>query len=122
MRRDWELVRQVLLKLEQLGDTASVLESTDVLPYDADNVSYHMKIMDEAGLIEAHCLEHTGGTHCHASRLTWSGHEFLDQVREQTVWNRTKASVREKGLALSFEVIRMTASAIIAGIVNGRLA
>jgi hypothetical protein len=118
MKRDWELVRQILFRIEELGDTKSYLNDHDLPPYDADNVGYHMRMLDEAGLIDAKCSEHTSGMNCEARRLTWDGHEFLDQVRENTVWNRTKAAVREKGLALSFDVIRMTAGAIISGIVN----
>jgi Hypothetical protein (DUF2513) len=118
MQRDWEVVRQILLKCEQLGDTHSVLSPQDVSPYDSDNVSYHMKLLDEAGLIEAQCSRSNAGVHCWAFRLTWAGHEFLDNTRDQTVWNRVKSTAREKGLSLSFDVIKLAASAIIGGLMK----
>lgn len=118
MQRDWEVVRQVLLGLEQLGTGASVVPDSDVPPYDRENVAYHMKLLAEAGIVDAHCTETTGGTHCLASRLTWAGHEFLDHVRDHTVWNRIEATAREKGLALSFDVITAAAGTIVANVLK----
>ena len=64
MKRDWEIVRRVLLGLEQLGDSRSALSPEDLPPYDSDLVSYHFQILGEAGLIEAKCGHDNTGTHC----------------------------------------------------------
>ena len=46
MERNWELVRKILVQLEQSGDTKSPLMPDAVPGYDRETVSYHMKIMD----------------------------------------------------------------------------
>lgn len=122
MERNWEVVRAILLRLEALGDTSSMVHAGEVAPFDFEIVGYHMQIMQEAGLIEARVSEALGGaTHVFASRLTWEGHEFLDRIRDQTLWNRVKASAREKGLAPSFDVITAIATTLVGAIVKGAL-
>ena len=41
-----------------------------------------------------------------ASSLTWQGHEFLDAIRNDTIWNKTKNVVAERGGAIPFELIK----------------
>ena len=36
-------------------------------------------------------------------------HEFLDAIRNDTVWNKVKATVKEKGGAIPFEVLKLLA-------------
>jgi hypothetical protein len=116
MKRDWDVVRKILLKLEELGNTTSYLEPDQVNSYDPEQVSYHMQLLDEAGLIEAKCgRAHGAPLHCRAMRLTWRGHEFLDQVRQDSVWNKVKGTAREQGLDLTLDVIVSIAKTIIIG-------
>lgn len=53
MKRNWDLIRKILLKLEEKADSTSWLESTDIKGYDAKTVAYHYKLLSNAGLIEA---------------------------------------------------------------------
>jgi hypothetical protein len=45
------VVRKILLKLEDIGNTTSHLEPNQVNDYDPELVSYHMQLLDEAGLL-----------------------------------------------------------------------
>lgn len=114
MRRDWELVRQILLKLEDLSTTSSYLSPDGVPGYDPEIISYHMQLMDEAGLIKAKCLKTSGqGLRCNAISMTWEGHEFLDKIKNDSNWNKVKGIAREKGLDLSFDVIKLAAKTVL---------
>lgn len=44
-----------------------------------------------------------------AIRLTWQGHEFLDSIRNDTVWNKTKDSFVSKGVSMTFELVKSAA-------------
>lgn len=112
MQRDWELVRKILAKLEEQDGASGWLEPESVAGFDAETVGYHMKLMDEAGLIHAKSLKGLT-SHCVALSLTWEGHEFLDGIRRDTSWNKAKGIAREKGLDLSFEVIKLSVKAAI---------
>lgn len=48
-------------------------------------ISGHMDLLIDADFIDA---ENTGDFDYR--RITWSGHEFLDSVRDDEVWRRTK--------------------------------
>ena len=41
--------------------------------------------------------------------LTWEGHDFLDAIRSDTVWNKTKTLLKEKTLGMSFNIIKKIA-------------
>jgi len=119
MKRDWELVRTICLTLEERGSTTIPLRANQVSGYDEEVVSYHMQLLHEAGLIHAKCSHPLNAPlTCWALSLTWRGHEFLDQIRQETVWNRVVALAREKGLSLSFDVIVAFAKQVIGGIIG----
>lgn len=114
MQRNWDVVRKILLKLEAIGDTRTHLQADQVNGYDAELVSHHMQLLDEAGLIRAQCSHGMGAPlECVALSMTWRGHEFLDQIRQDTVWNAVKGEARKKGLDLSLDVIVTLAKTII---------
>jgi len=45
--------------------------------------------------------------------LTWEGHDFLDKIRENTMWNRTKTNIKENALPMTLEVIKSVATSFI---------
>lgn len=116
MKRDWDLVRKILLQLEEQDH----LGSDDVQGYDVRVVSYHVHLLNEAGLIKAAPTPRRMGSEqiWTASALTWNGHEFLDQIRADSIWGQIKRSAREKGLDLSFDVVRSLAKVFIESMAN----
>jgi hypothetical protein len=44
-----------------------------------------------------------------AVRLTWGGHELLDAIRNDTIWNKTKESFLSKGLSMTFDLLKSVA-------------
>jgi hypothetical protein len=117
--RNWDLIRRILVKLDELGDAQSVLEADQVPPYDVEIVSFHMRALLQAGLIEGECADYATGVPCRAFRLTWQGMEFLDQVRVDKIWNRIKETIRSRGLAMSLDIIKSVAATTIAGALKG---
>jgi len=114
MRRDWELIREILIKLEEIPEQEGKLMPGEINGYDAEIVSYHFKILYEAGLIEAEIVKALGiKPFYYAKSLTWLGHELLDSIRKITVWNKIKERIRQRGLDLTFDVLKETAKLIM---------
>lgn len=124
MKRDWDIVRLILTKLEDLPDSLSALslihfftdEKTDLnRDFSArdQQVSYNMELLIEAGLVVGKMSDAITlyPKEFQAERLTWAGHEFLDAIRDDTVWNKTKEIFKTKGLDMSFETIKTVATA-----------
>ena len=113
MKRDWELVRKILMEVEALESSRQMLRSSAIEGYDSDLSAYHIHMLIEAGLIDGKCGKSLNGPRdCWANELTWAGHEFLDKIRSQTVWNKTVGLLREKGLDLSFDTIKAAAASV----------
>lgn len=110
MRRDWDLVRRILLALEE--SEGGNLTPDRVTGFDQDTVCYHMEIMRQAGLIDARVIQGA----CVALSLTWKGHEFLDGIRKDMVWNKVKARAREAGIGLTTDVVVAPAKKVMEGI------
>jgi hypothetical protein len=84
---------------------------------DPQQVGYHMMLLSEAGLIEGKFLKSSGGDGAIATalarKLTWQGHEFLDKIRDPSMWGKIKAKVKEKSLDLTFDSIKAAAAVLI---------
>ena len=115
MKRDMELVRKLLLHIEQ-EYTYQPLDSRhiEIDGYSKEHIAYHLKIMDDGGLIDVqNSTVMVGNIHRFViDGITWNGHEFLDSVRNDGVWSHTKESLKPVGSA-SFEVVKSIAVAYI---------
>lgn len=60
-------------------------------------VSYHVCLLQEAGLIHAIDFLSNDGTCWRPTRLTFAGHEFLDSVRDPKVWDYAKGVADKAG-------------------------
>lgn len=121
MKRNWDVIRKILLKVEALPDEHSMVTSSDFEAdaIDNENAVYHMDLLIQAGLIRGECHKVTAPAHCLLYSLTWDGHEFLDKIRRETIWNKIKETARIKGVDLTIDTVKAIASSILAQIVKG---
>lgn len=113
MKRDMDLVRTILLAL---ADSDEPLWSTDLVTddYSRDVIGYHFLILDEAGLIMANVKAADNDPYyiAVASRLTWEGNDFLDAVRDESIWKRVRSTIGKITGGASFEVFKTVASSL----------
>ncbi|MFU1636480.1 DUF2513 domain-containing protein [Aeromonas veronii] len=117
MKRDWDMVRLILTKLEELPNTDSYLTLGDFASTDPERayvISYHVSLLMSAGLVNGQMSATLGRgpKNFSASRLTWEGHEFLDAIRSESVWNKTKETFASRGIEMTFDLIKTVASGI----------
>lgn len=102
-----DLIRELLIAIEErpLSEAGTKVRLEG---HDEETVAYHVALLHEAGQIEGNLSYPFGSAvpRVIVYRLTWHGHEFLDSARNQTVWARTKAIVRQKGGDISFALFR----------------
>ncbi|WP_437186737.1 DUF2513 domain-containing protein [Planctomicrobium sp. SH668] len=101
-----ELVRDILLAVEASGDDPRGWVNLSIPQHDPVEVSYHVKLLHEAGLLEGNNLSSSSGFCWAARSLTWSGHEFLDAARNGTIWNKTMAKLKGQAASVPFEVVK----------------
>lgn len=120
MKRDMELCRKILFAIEeQYVDTS--IEDLEIPGYTANQVAYHCQILENAGLVSYYHSEsdEEGLEFFEVGSLTWEGHDFLDKIREDTVWNRTKNIITEKGLPMILDVVKQVSTDIISAMTEG---
>lgn len=105
MKRDMDLVRQVLLEIEKQPST-SVWVDLSIEDYTPEEITYHVMILCEAGLIEAKDLSNHSSMIWKPTRLTWEGHEFLEAARDNSRWKKATSMVLEKAGGIAFDVLK----------------
>lgn len=109
MKRDWEIIRTILLRLEDAHLPNTVLNATEIIEHPEQEVAYNMRLLSQAGFIEAMIMETHDGSgaigNAVAKHLTNTGHELLDTIRDDTIWSKVKDTFQSKGLEMTFDLV-----------------
>jgi hypothetical protein len=110
MRRDWELIRSVLLEVESLSEsdrnTHTYGGAEDQTPQEQASAEQAL-LLWEAGYIKGYEVTTSMGTALLSPELTWQGHDLLDMLRSAQVWERVKGLAQSKGIELSFDAVKL---------------
>jgi hypothetical protein len=115
MKRDMELIRKILLAIEAKYINVAIY-NIEVEDFDFETIAYHCKIIHDAGLISDYDQSVTLGEgliEFGVGSLTWEGHEFLDKIRDDTVWGKTKETMKDKGIPFGLDAVKQISSAIV---------
>ena len=112
MKRDMDLMRKILLRIEERSDVPPrvlTLEDFFDIKEDAYVISLHIDLLCDAGLIEAmNTSVEDGLKDFDITRLTLAGYEYLDAVRNIKVWSRVKKTIDFVGGA-TLDIIKQMA-------------
>jgi hypothetical protein len=72
-------------------------------------------LLHEAGLVEAMDL----GVGWKPVRLTYSGHEFLDAARNDSIWEKAKTAVVESTGVLTLEGLKVALPMVVKNLIAG---
>jgi len=107
MKRDIELVRSILLDVEAAEPGKPIFG----FAYDGKSeaeVMEHVAILVDAGYLDGSII--TDGmnqpSRCVIHKLTWSGHEFLGNAKNDAVWRKVMTQVGERTSSISIEVLK----------------
>lgn len=130
MQRNWDLLRATLNAIEahpRFHPSAPFDPSVLATDFDgelsAELANYHLTLLNEAGFLHAVRRDYSNAVGSLNGRsqwgvgdvlgLSWEGHEFLDTIRDDTVWFRTKAKLTHAGAAFTFDLIKSVAIAFV---------
>ncbi|MEM8935056.1 MAG: DUF2513 domain-containing protein [Pseudomonadota bacterium] len=106
MKRDLGLLRRILLVIEAADDGRGrdfKIEFDDVEP---EIVYGHLKLLLEALFIDGIESQAIGHELIYPTRLTWEGHDFLDAIRDDNIWQKTQAALVKVSGGASVEVVK----------------
>lgn len=104
-KRNMDLIRQIAFLVESAkgGINSSNFE---VDGCNFDEIQYHCELMADAGLIDAPDeMQTLGSTGLYIQSLTWSGHDFIDAARSDTLWQKAKTKIAATVGAVSIDVM-----------------
>lgn len=90
MRRDADLVREILLAIEA-ADMDENAVPDGLSGCGAMMLSCHLDLLTEAGLVRRIVEDNHIEPAWLAYRLTWAGHDYLDPIRDPIVWRRARS-------------------------------
>lgn len=120
MKRDMNMIRFVLLEAENDGairDDLQEIESELKAEYGDDYAQIracHIELLSDSGLVSANVKTIGQGKKIFGiiNKITWSGYEYLDSVRDREVWRQTKNIFKRFGSA-SLPVIQKIAADVM---------
>lgn len=138
MKRDLEMVRDILMEIENLprGQTLKVIDQIPeerrnywtVLGVTTDEEElkccdpvrfHHARLLWESGFVREPDIlarKRSGQAiidELELYRLTTEGHDFLDSIRDETVWRRTKTKLAEVGGNAPLAIIKTAAQELM---------
>ncbi len=105
MKRDMDLVRAILLNLEDR-------ESHLVPGCSEETYGHYIYLLNQAGFVDVYGggknMTPSGTMTAIPISLTWDGHDFLESIRDEARWIDVKAVARSAG-SWSVELLKYTA-------------
>lgn len=124
MKLNPDCIRDVLLQMENLPyqEEMDVVQLHDLLPnYSYDEIDYTVLKLHEAGFIQANIQRYlTGSIDIVLLDITYNGHQFLANIRSNSVWNSVKEVSKKVG-SNSLSAISQIATSIVTEIIKSQL-
>lgn len=115
MKRDMDLVRKILLAMDAYEHGFAPHDLT-IPGYDQDVIGHHVWLMAEGKLVTAATITATNSLSPIAlpRTITWKGHDFLDAVRNESVWSKVKTQLKDHAISVPFALLQDLALKILA--------
>lgn len=125
MKLNPDCIRDILLSVEETVDSENIFklyksgnEHNRLKAYDSNELLYHFHQCDMAGLIVGFLDYGDGGT-VFVNDLSPDGHQFLANIRQDTIWNSTKSIAAKVG-SRSLDALTQIASNVITELIKAQ--
>ena len=123
MKRDIELERKILFAIEENYKPGEMYLTEDELlidDYSMELIAEHCKLLYQQGLIGKYKedLTITGLIGFQIENLTAKGYDYLEIIRNDDVWEKTKKEVEDKKLPKTIEFLAKIAGIFTGNIIN----
>jgi Hypothetical protein (DUF2513) len=117
MKRDLELIRKILLTIENDEQPLTIPDES------CARICYHVHLLIDRRFVEGKVAwgSDAGGLvpmSCFTTRMTMDGHDYLDSVRDPRVWEKTKSQLDKVGGGGPLELVKDIAAKIMAELIR----
>lgn len=116
MRRNPDLVRELMFFLEESTDMVD--SDLTIKGYGRDEIAYHLMLICDSGLAVGNFIYGLQNStvvpdSVSVQRLTPNGHDFIDNLRDETVWKTVKNRAAKAGGSISIALLSQLGSAVL---------
>ena len=104
MRRDMNLVRGIMLRIEAAPGHVNTDEMVTA-NHPAGVIAYHVKLLVDGGYLEAQDVSGFGKPEWIITGLKWNGHQFLDAARDDTIWRKVTRRIGDALGSASLDMV-----------------
>lgn len=118
MKLNFDCVRDLMLAAEDIPYNENptmiyFLKNPRLSQYSPDDIYYSMEKIVEAGFVELRRVKTLNGPFDGIFiGITWEGHQFLDSIRSDTVWDKAKEKVKTTVGSTSLQVLSSVAISV----------
>lgn len=114
MKRDMDLIRNILFYVEDHYKAGQMNISIDIDGVDENTIYEHCKLVYQSGLLQSFVdLSTDIGASCMVGNLTSEGYDYLDKIRSDSMWHRVCDILRKKALPFTIDIIKTVATDLI---------
>lgn len=99
MKLNHDCVRAVLLFIEENVTYGTYVDFSEAIVdnFSREDIIYSADKLLEAGFIDGSKISAIGRSvpGIRITTITWSGHQFLDSIRDNTIWKHTKSIIKD---------------------------
>lgn len=111
MRRDFEMIRELLFDVEAAPGPYEVISLND----EASRTLFHtIVLLTDAGYLDSNDSNSTTRTLKKQMVLTWRGHELLNAIRSDATWAALKTRLPIEAGTVPFHIVEQVAYSIAA--------
>jgi hypothetical protein len=105
VKRNMQLIRMVMLAAEKNKDPYELVDPK-FEGHNETEISYHIALLDDAGLLHGQDRSAIGVFRWSAGALSWIGHEFVEAIRDEAVWKEAMDIAGNSDNGAVFEVLQ----------------
>ena len=112
MKRDFDLIREILLKVEEKNFKSS-LRKINIYNYSKDDIEYNVKLLIDNDFLEGTVAYTSSGLLLSIGNMTYQGHDLLDSMRDKNFFDKVKEYAKEKSVPLTLDTIKAVVPALV---------
>lgn len=114
MKRDKELIRRILMAVEDKEDGEIGPLNHELLADDKPaDITYNALLLGTGGFLTYQLLVDSDGEEIWVGHLTSQGYQLLDKIRDASAWN----TLKKTGASFSFQVAVKLWPAMLGGVI-----
>lgn len=120
VKLNYDCIRDILLTIEEIPNRkdglilANFKSYKKMSKYNEEEIQYNaLKLLQEEYVIGEEASGNNTTTVLFLTDLTWSGHELLNDIRSETVFNQTKEKIIKSVGSASLTIFQQLASTIV---------